>query len=58
MSDWVKLRTFAEGWVDHMISAEPDAEARAVFAANRDRIVNEVEADMLRQVEQQQQRLH
>ena len=50
MSDWIGLRAFVEQWVDSKIAAEPDLAACAVLTFNRARIVDMVEAALLRQL--------
>jgi hypothetical protein len=48
VNDWVELHDWVVSWVDGQIAAEPDPEAQALFIANRDTIIDLVEAEMER----------
>jgi hypothetical protein len=60
VTDWTPLRRFAECFVDERISEEADAAARALFAYNRSRLIDQVELVLLRRAvagqEQQDQK--
>ena len=50
MSDWIQLHEFVEGLVDDQLEDVTDPLTRALIERDRDRIVDFVEATMLRRM--------